>query len=184
MSPLFINVIVGHSWMWKYKKWNIFCPNKELFSHQCYPKSFCDMLGLLSLLPSISVPFVLGWFLAMSRVSDSRCSAHCMICRKTRIISKPEWNESILVFFSSKLILLDLTKHQSLQISPKRSESENFKLTCFTETMKNLSQFGVKSYSVQWSHTKSWTLGCYDKSSVARCIFCLEFTGMLQHKKM
>ena len=60
----------------------------------------------------------------------------------------PERNESILDFSSQILILLDLTKLYSLQLSPSKYETEILTLTCFSGTSKNLSQFSTKSYSV------------------------------------
>ena len=48
----------------------------------------------------------------------------------------PERNESILDFSSQILILLDLTKLYSLQLSPSKYETEILTLTCFSGTSK------------------------------------------------
>ena len=55
----------------------------------------------------------------------------------------PERNESILDFSSQILILLDLTKLYSLQLSPSKYEPGILTLTYFFGTSKNLSQFST-----------------------------------------
>ena len=66
----------------------------------------------------------------------------------------PERNESILDFSSQIVILLDLTKLYSLQLSPSKYELEILTLTYFWGTLKNLSQFSTKSYSVRLNLTQ------------------------------